>query len=472
MNLTLWPFQQKAVHDIRSAYKSGFRAPLLVLPTGSGKTVIFCYITEKTAAKGNSVTILVHRQELLNQTSEHLSRIGVPHGLVAPGHSMTGDPIQIASVQTLVRRLDLIRDQPTLLVIDEAHHAVAGSWRKIIEAWPKTRLLGVTATPMRLDGKGLGKHAGGYFDTLVGGPQIHELITDGYLSVPITYGPPVGANLAKIKIQAGDYQAKELEFRLDKPHITGCAIEHYQRICPGMPAIAFCATIAHAEHVAEQFNLSGISAASIDGTLASSIRKYRIQSLASGQIKVLTSCDIVSEGTDIPVVTAAILLRKTKSLSRYLQWVGRALRIHPDKKNSFILDHADNWSQPGFGLADDHREWSLDGCKKTNRPREVQLIRCPKCFRMCSANTRVCPDCGTVLNVKSGDNKRTIQQVDGRLEKIEHKDFDFEKYKQRHEQGMAQSIEELREIGRRRGYHYKWAERVWEARQKKQMVAV
>lgn len=468
MNLQLRHYQYDAVKRIRESYIQGFRAPLLVLPTGSGKTVIFSYITERTAAKNNNVWILTHRKELLRQTSDHLDLLGLAHGLVAAGHAMSGDHVQVASVATLARRLDLIHCDPALIIIDEAHHCNAATWRKIIEAYPNSRLLGVTATPLRMDGSGLGIGSGGYFDKMIEGPSIRDLIDQGYLAPPIVYAPPTDVDLSGIKIQAGDYLQKEIAHRMDKPKITGSAIEHYQRICPGVPAIAFCATVAHAEHVAEQFNSAGIAAASLDASLSDAVRKYRISALAHGQLQVLTSCDIISEGTDIPVVTTAIMLRPTHSTGLFLQQSGRVLRPHPDKTHAIILDHVGNCMR--HGLVDDIRSWSLSGYKKKNKKNldeeNIKIRKCRKCFAIFSAQTPNCPQCGTKYGsaVTGMGNGRELRQVDGTLIKISKADIDAIKMRRRLEVGTAQTLEELVQIGHKRGYHPDWALRLWNAR--------
>lgn len=417
MIYTLRDYQQESVDKIRSAMSMGFRAPLLQLPTGGGKTVIFCHIAEQAAAKGKRVYILVHRQELLRQTSKSLSEMRVEHGLIAAGKSMSLiDPVQIASVQTIVRRIDKI-PPPDLIIIDEAHHAVAGTWQKILDAFPKALHLGVTATPIRMDGRGLGKHCGGYFDALINGPTMRWMIERGYLSQPLVYAPPSGVDFGGVKMVAGDYNKKEINHRMDKPTITGCAIDHYQRLCQGMPAIAFCASVMHAEHVAEQFDSAGIPAASIDGKMQSAQRERRIKDLASGQIKVLTSCDIISEGTDIPIVGAAILLRPTKSLGLNMQQVGRALRPYPGKSNAVILDHVGNVMR--HGLPDQDRVWTLDGQRRSGRRKnddeaDVAMRMCQKCFACFGAHTSVCPQCGTRYMPKVNE----IKQVDGQLRQI------------------------------------------------------
>lgn len=415
MNITLRDYQNQAVDNVRAALRRGSRAPLLVLPTGGGKTIVFCYIAERASLRGKRVLILVHRQELLRQTSEKLDMFGVDHGLIAAGHSMNAHPVQVASVQTLVRRLDRL-PPPDLIVIDEAHHAVAGSWAKILRAFPNSQLLGVTATPMRHDGKGLGVQSGGFFDSLVEGPTVADLISQGYLSQPVVYAPPSGVDLSGVKTRGGDYERGETAHRMDKPTITGCAIDHYLRVCNGMPAIAFCATVEHAAHVAEQFKDAGIPAESLDGTMTDAVRKHRIQALGKGQIKVLTSCEIISEGTDIPIVGAAILLRPTKSTGLFLQQVGRALRPFEGKSHSVILDHVGNCYR--HGLPDDVREWSLDGYRgagsEKNKDNGPQIRQCERCYAVYSMGASCCPQCGHVNRKR----KSELKQVEGELQQV------------------------------------------------------
>jgi DNA repair protein RadD len=467
MQVSLRPFQTDAVYNIKASFREGYRAPLLVLPTGAGKTVVFCHIAEAAGARGNQVLILVHRQELLSQTSEHLTRLGVPHGLIAPGHSPTGDMLQVASVQTLVRRIGKSRINPKLIIIDEAHHSAAGTWRKILGHYSTAMLLGVTATPIRMDGSGLGLHCGGFYDRLICGPSVADLIALGYLALPIVYRPSLGVDLSGLKIRMGDYVAEDMAQVLDKPTITGCAIDHYRRICPGVPAIAFCANVKHAEHVAEQFNTAGIAAAALTGDMVDSVRKYRINALATGGIKVLTSCEIVSEGTDIPVVTACIMLRKTASLGMYLQQAGRCLRPHPDKTNSIILDHVGNFFQ--HGLPDDTREWTLDAPrvkrgKKDSEP-TIALRQCQSCYAVFRPPLAFCPQCGAEYKTAA----REIEQIDGELIKIEREEREAQqKFEKKKEQWEAKSLEDLLEVAKKRGHPTQWAHIVYNARREKE----
>lgn len=482
-NLTLRDYQEAGVADIRAVYSSGKRAVLYVLPTGGGKTVLFTYITHHAEKKGNRVYILVHRQELLKQTSDSLDALGVEHGLIAPGFPMTGDRVQVASVQTLVRRIDKV-PRPTLLIVDEAHHASAASWAKVIEYY-EPALLGVTATPCRLDGKGLGVDHGGYFEDLVAGPNIKQLIAEGYLTRPVAYAPPTGFDLSAVKSRFGDYNQKDLAEAMDKPTITGSAVEHYAKLCPGVPAIAFCVSVAHAEHVAAEFRAAGFRAASVDGTMNDGQRKGLITALGRGNLDVLASCDIVSEGTDIPIVGAAILLRPTQSLSLYIQQGGRALRpvyapgydlktvdgrlaaiAASNKKAAIILDHVGNCLR--HGLLDDHREWTLDGKPpKKGGPREVEetlnVKQCPKCFAV-HDKAPACPLCGHVYEITDA----VPEQVEGELQEVSPEEIAAIRADRRRKQGAAQTLEELKEFGKQMGYKPGWARRVYDSRQAKQ----
>lgn len=462
--ITLRDYQQDAECDLRNAYAQGFRAPVLTMPTGSGKTVTFSSIAYQAGLKGNRVLILVHRRELLKQTSRTLANFGIDHGLISAGLSLFRDKnVQVASVQTMARRMSRIRWTPDLIIVDECHHAVGGNtWGKVLAQYPRARVLGCTATPQRLDGKGLGVDSGGFFDALITGPSVADLTARGYLSPAVVYAPKANVDLSGVKTRAGDFAAGQLAEAMDKPRITGDAVEHYRRICPGEPSIAFCASVAHAEHVAESFRHAGINAASIDGSQDHATRAKMIADLGAGQLSVLASCDLISEGTDIPVVSGAIMLRPTQSEGLALQQMGRALRIFPGKKRALILDHVGNVYR--HGLPDDERQWSLAGRKKRAKAEQSDappIKQCERCHTVHRPAPK-CPACGFVYEIKPRD----IEQVDGSLEQVDRQMLQRE---QRREQGLALSLEDLINLGRTRGYRnpYAWARHVIAARSKR-----
>jgi superfamily II DNA or RNA helicase len=403
--MQLRDYQQQAIDDTRLSFRNGNSAVLLVAPTGAGKTVMFAHMTSAAKARDKRVYIIVHRMELVQQVSDKLNEFGVEHGFVARGR--TPDPtqlVQVCMVQTLVKRMDSIQP-PDFIVVDEAHHAAAGSWRKVLNKYHEARVLGVTATPERLDGKGLKDS----FNDLVRGPEVADLINRGYLAKP-RYFAPTGFSDENIRKTAGDYNKEDLEKAVNKSTVTGDAVVHYKRHCNGLPAVVFCVTIKHAEQVAAQFCAEGFKFKVIDGTLESSERKDLVKALASGELHGLCSCEIISEGFDLPVVTAAILLRPTASMSLYLQQVGRVLRPAPNKEHAIILDHVGNIHR--HGLAEDYREWSLEGAtwRKKREKAKVTNRQCPDCYCV-HAPAPACPECGHQYKVE----QRKLKAVDGEL---------------------------------------------------------
>jgi DNA repair protein RadD len=463
--LKLRNYQERAVQDIRQSFIQGNRAPLLVLPTGGGKTVVFSYIAATTAARAKRVLILVHRVELLRQTSAALTKAGVRHGLINPNY--TPDlfaPVQVASVQTLIRRLHQVKD-PDLIVVDEAHHAVAGTWRKIIEAYPNARVLGVTATPCRADGSGLGKVSGGMFDDLILGPQVNELIGMGFLVKPVIYAPAQRLDLSGLRTKMGDYDNQQLEEFMDKPTITGDAVAHYQKLCPGTPAVAFCVSVRHAQHVAEEFRAAGYRAYHADGSLDDDVRRRILGGLGNGTVDVVTSCDLISEGTDIPAIGAAILLRPTQSLGLYLQQVGRALRPCAGKDRAIILDHVGNVLT--HGLPDEVREWTLEGERKKKKgakeqEKTIPVKQCERCYAI-HEPAPMCPVCGFEYVVAA----KGPQQVDGELAEITPERAAAIRRQKVVEVAKARTLEELEAIAKSRGYKLGWAKHIWNSRQAK-----
>ena len=460
--MILRDYQLADLERLRTAYRTGARAVLYQAPTGSGKTVLFAEIVRAAAARTSRIWVVVHRQELLHQCSRALDELQVPHGIIAPGRYGGPETVVVASVQTLVRRIRAAKiGSADLIVLDEAHHATAGTWRAIIDARPSARLLGVTATPLRLDGKGLGQQAGGVFDSLVVGPSVEALTASGHLSPFTVYAPPSAVDLSGVHRRMGDYAKGELASAMDKPRITGDAVAHYERLCPDEPALAFCVSIKHAEHVAERFRDAGWKAESIDGTLPDSMRRQRIADLGAGRLHVLTSCEIVSEGTDIPIVSAAILLRPTQSLGLYLQQVGRVLRPAPGKGRALILDHVGNCARHGF--PDDVRAWSLDGAQNGKPAEPVESIRtCGSCFAAFRP-APACPSCGVEYVVKA----REIEEAAGDLQEVTEREREVIRVNARREVGRAKDRASLELIAAERGYKRGWVDYILAARRVK-----
>ena len=454
--MQLRSYQLQAIASTRIAVMQANRA-LLVMPTGSGKTVVFSEICRLANDKGKKVLILVHRRELVTQASDKLKKAGVEHGIIAAGFDPSDQPVQVASVQTLIRRLDSGTFTPDLIIIDEAHHAVAGSWDKIIGHFSDAKIIGVTATPSRLDGRGLGSH----FSTLVSGPSVEQLTKLGFLSQHRVFAPPVIADLSNVKTRAGDYANDQLSEAMDRPTITGDAIGHYRRLADGLPAIAFCCSIAHATSVCESFNKAGYRAKLVTGKMKMEERDEAISGLADGRTQILCSVDVVSEGTDVPAVSAAILLRPTQSEALYLQQVGRILRPQPGKI-AIVLDHVGSTLKHGF--VDDLRNWSLDSKprRKKNDEPAPSVRQCPMCFAAFKPQP-VCPMCGHEFPVKP---KRQLTQREGELREMRRQDAldRIEKKEQRKEIGRARTLPELLALAKKKGYKPGWAYKIFYGR--------
>lgn len=457
MKLSLRPYQDSGLDEIRLEFKNGKRRPLYVLPTGGGKTVCYAAIAEGAAARGKRVLILEHRKELIRQASVALARLGLRHQVVIPDAKMAGirkahtkavgmpmlDPrghVAVASVQTLAVRMEWLEEfDPDIIIIDEAHHAVAGTWARIIAACPRALLLGVTATPVRTNGQGLGD----VFDVMVLGPTMKELIADGYLLPPRVVAPPLKVDLSKVRRRGGDLDADaQADLLMANKEITGDAIEHYNTLAPGRPAIVFCANLKHAEAVAADFRAAGWRFEVIHGDMLDTERDELIEKLADGRLHGLVNKDLISEGTDIPVAEVCIMLRLTESEAWYLQATGRVLRpVYADgfdlselagrlaaieasgKHYGLVVDHVGNSGRfvngqflPKHGLPHDDRDWSLQGRKKKKRKAAnddevVSIQQCPECYAVHDPMP-ACPACGHTYKARA---IAPPKQVDGTL---------------------------------------------------------
>lgn len=454
--IELFDYQAQAVADLRQAYRAGYRAPLLVMPTGAGKTVCFTFMCQQAVAKGLRVLILVHRRELVQQVSAALDRWAVLHGRITAGEKPTDLPVQVAMVQTLARRLrhdDEGRYRFDLVIIDEAHHGIReSSWGRVLAHNAEARLLGVTATPCRLDGNGLGRHAGGCFDHLVIGPSVAELIEQGRLARPVVYAPAKALDLRGVAKRGGDYAMGALAARMDQRALTGDAVTHYRQLCAGLPSIAFCITREHAAHVCEDFQAGGFQSAMLTGETPDKTRAEMIRDLGTGALQVLVSCNVVSEGTDIPQVGAAILLRPTASYALAMQQMGRSLRTAKGKTHAIILDHAGNCHR--HGLPTDAVEWSLDGVK---RRAQADLKPCYGCGALMPRRDRVCASCGHVIpaNPKDISSDVALPFVEnGELVELTPSMRSAMRRKRLAEERLAESPEDLVRLGRARGYKH------------------
>jgi superfamily II DNA or RNA helicase/uncharacterized Zn finger protein (UPF0148 family) len=444
---------------------TGFRAPLTVMPTGAGKTVLFISIVSDAILKGNRVLILVHRKELLRQASKTLTAFNIQHGIINGNYTaMYQMQVQVATVGSYVNRLD--KFEPNLIIIDEAHHTPAGQWAKIVTSKPKSKIIGFTATPCRQDGKPLK----GFFDIMVMGPQPGELVSLGRLMEPEIHCPELSMDLGSLEINNGEYNERQLKNLIKNSRIVGDAVALYNQICPGKTAIAFCVSIEEATKTAEAFSKAGYISKVVTGETEDKERDQAMKDLATGALQIMCTVDIVSEGTDIPAVEVGIMLRPTASTSLFIQQAGRVLRVNEGKDKAILLDLAGNvgrWINGLFfenhGLPTADREWSLEEGlkkKKVNGIAAPSVSACNKCYMSFKSGTKVCPRCGTEV-------QKTVQEikiVEGELRQLEIEREQVVKKEARKEQGKAGDMESLIRLGKQRGYSAGWAKNVFEGK--------
>ena len=419
--IELYPYQATWVAGIARHYRDGAKAVLGVLPTGGGKTVCFANMTWRMQRNGKRVWILCHRKELMRQISEALSQFNVYHGLINGAHRADySASVQVGTIGTIVGRTHLYA-APDYIIMDEAHHAVADTWRTILSRYPDARILGVTATPIRGDGLGLGREVGGIFDEMVLGPSFQDLVNLGKLARPRLFRSSRHLDFSGIGTIAGDYNTKQMSKMLNDKTITGDTIGLYREHIDGARMIVSCCDIEHAETVAAQFNAAGISAGHVSGKQKDAERDAVLEDFQTARVKVLTFCDIVSEGfdlkenryPDVPPLLAVANLRKTKSLGLCLQIWGRGSRVTPTKKEFFIFDQVDNSLMHGWPWME--REWSLDGETKAKKKKTeelaLQMKQCERCKESYEPQP-TCPYCGHTKATQ------TIKVADGTLVEV------------------------------------------------------
>lgn len=451
--IILRPYQSALIEGGRQAYRDGAKSVLFCLPTGGGKTITASTIVNGAAQKRNTVWWLTHRRELVAQASRTFYDLNIPHGTIQAGH--ISDPcasVQVASIQTIANRIEQL-PEPALIIFDEAHHIGSASWDALFHRFPNARKLGLTATPWRLDGQGLGT----WFDVMVEGPTVAELIKAGSLS-PYRYFAPSKPDLSGVAVTGGDYQRGALAKAMARPQIVGDAIGHYQALCAGKRAVVFAAGVENSKQVAAQFNAAGISAEHVDGAMHPDQRDAAVERFKDGRTLILSNADLFGEGFDVPAIEAAILLRPTKSLSLHLQQCGRALRPMPGK-TAVILDHAGNIDH--HGLPDDVREWDLADREKRKKrdSAEVSVRQCKQCFFVFRPAPK-CPGCGHA----AGPTAREIEVIEGRLEEVRR---DHERRHTQSEERDCVTLDDWQDLAARRGYKSGWAIIRWQARQRR-----
>ena len=409
--MRLRTYQQEQVNDAREIlYRA--RSVLLQAPTGSGKTVQFADITARTTANGHRTWIIVPRNELLKQASDHLSRYKVPHGLISAGtNESRAYKVHVVSKDTLIRRYGKIKNWPDLLIMDEAHLYLDRQIEIASRLPEQTKIIGYTATPERLDGRGLSTASGGLYDDIVYGPSIADLIEMDYLSDMRYFCPPGAEEIKELHRRGTEYNPDELDALLQRRKIYGGAIQHYREHAHNKPAIVFCRSVKAAAETAQRFRDAGYAFENIDGKMSYGKRKGLIDALKEGRIQGLTSCELITYGLDISRVEAIIMLRPTLSRTLFFQMIGRGLRPSQGKPHCVILDHVGNLQEHGHPL--EPYEWQFHGREKRTGGDGVSksvLKLCGTCFMYFEGD--ICPNCGGISQKKK---RADMEEVDGRL---------------------------------------------------------
>ncbi len=450
--IELREYQTQAVEDLRASFRAGNRRLLLQAGTGSGKTIIAAQIIKNAVAKKKYVLFLAHRRELIDQCADKLERFGVPHGIIMAGRQAhVIHEVQVASIQTLWARAikkNRMHLPPTdLIVLDECHRSLSKTYRHLIDAYPEATVLGLTATPCRGDGRGLGE----IYDDMVCCPPISELTEAGFL-VPIKYYAPSAPDLTGVKIRMGDYAENQLAERMDKQPLVGSIVENWGRLAEGRQTVIFAAGVKHSIHIAEEFEKAGVRAAHLDGDTPLDERAQILSDLWDGTINIVSNCMVLCEGWDCPPVSCCVIARPTKSLGLYLQMAGRTLRPWEGKDDCLLVDHAGVIYEHGF--VDEPIPWDLDARRKikdaiASKKKKSKPITCPECKYVFEGLAK-CPECGWAPK-KAGEEYAWIK---GELVEVK---------KDRPPAAARYSIDEkeswyhqLRGVAKERGYKAGW----------------
>jgi superfamily II DNA or RNA helicase len=383
MALTLRPYQVQAIDRVLAQQAE---QPILVLPTGAGKTVAAVEIIKRFVDAGKRVLFVAHRRELIAQAAERLRA----HGLEQPGIILAGErarmhmPVQVASIQTLGRRQHPPAD---LVIIDECHHAAGESYRRMLTHYPLTTRLGLTATPFRLDGKPLGD----LFGCIVVGAWADDLVAAEMLLEPRFYCAPRGPNLKGVRIVAGDFKSDDLADRMMTKDLVGDIVDNWKRVAEGRRTVVYAVNIAHSKMVVARFQEAGVIAEHLDGETPKEERAAMLERLRNGTTTVLSNCMVLTEGWDLPALEVCVVARPTASLCLHLQMLGRIMRPSTGKDVAIVLDHAGNYYRLGSPML--RPPYSLS--QKMVLPDERSTTkRCPDCGLEVALNASVCPGCG------------------------------------------------------------------------------
>lgn len=405
--------------------------------TVTHNTVVASELIRQEQQSGGYFAAIAHRQELVGQISLALARQGVMHDIVAPrpvvrfcsnqhveelGQSFYSPsaPGFVGGVDTVIRReMGRIKNVVSLLFQDECHHVLRDNkWGKAAQLFPKANGLYVTATPLRADGKGLGRHADGVFDELIIGPSMRDLIRMGSLTDYRIFAPPTDIDLSNMVYGAdGDYSRPELVKRAKKSGIIGDVVSNYEKYCENMQTVVFTVDVEQAHDIAKAFEARGIRAVALSANNTDKERQDAITAFRRKEIQVIVNVDLLGEGFDCPAIEAVIMARPTASYGLYVQVFGRALRLLDGKLFGLIIDMVGNVKR--HGLPDAPRQWSLDRREKRGKSDAndgAPVKTCPECMGVYQIGPTRCPYCGHVAIATGGRGELVV--VDAELREL------------------------------------------------------
>lgn len=405
--MELRPYQTDAVERLRGELRKGKRSLVLQAQVGLGKTVIASEIIGSAKAKGGHILFVAHRRELIRQASEKLTRFQINHSIVMAGHPAPSlyDRVHVGTIQSFTARMRRGAFKPEdvrVIIIDEAHRAAGATYRKLLELYPRAVLLGLTATPTRTDGQGLGD----LFEGLVSLMDYTQAVDEGHL-VPLRYFVPSTPDLTGVRVKAGEYNEEDLEKRMNTPKLTGDIVDHWLRHSSERLTICFGITVRHSIALRDAFLRKGVQACHIDGETPLEERDQLFKDFQAGRYRVLCNVGIATEGTDVPEVSSIIQAFATKSPIKHIQTIGRASRPFAGKTDAKVFDHGGNVRR--LGIVEDYTDWTLEQGKGANDAKKKSAedeavkksaeLHCASCSTVFSG-TILCPSCGALFDIR------------------------------------------------------------------------
>lgn len=410
-------YQQDAVDRVRQEIINGYKNVLMVSPTGSGKSAILSEIIKLATEKGSKVLFLVHRRNLVIQMCETLEKFGVDAGIIMAGiESDTCKAVQVGTYQTYGRRIQLEDSKffidADILVVDECHRSISKGFMEIMDLYKDKIIIGTTATPMRGDGRPLGK----LYETIVDVVGVQELTDKGFLAPARYFDAPV--DVKGIKVARGDYDTKELEKRTNTKKLVGDVVQNWLKTAQNRPTIVFCVSVKHSVSVCSEFVSHGVSAIHLDARSSDEEREEAFRKMESGEATVLCNVALYQEGMDCPGISCVVMARPTKSLGLYRQCCGRGLRISEEYNDCIIMDHAGVIQE--HGLLTDDVSWTLEGKDKAyeepkKKEKEKKTVKCIACAEVFEG-TDTCPECGSkveTFGVKVETEEAELKEISG-----------------------------------------------------------